>query len=106
MTTSSRSRARTTYVIDNSDEPIFDLSLSGRLRWALDVLWEAQREGLSCTTLDHPGTRLSDYVHRLRQMGVRIVTRRRQNTGEFPGTHADYELVSDIIGQSLPEDHA
>lgn len=106
MKNTTRSRAWTTYVIDNGDETTFELNLNGRLRWALDVLWEAKREGASCTTLDHPGSRLSDYVHRLRNMGVRITTHRRPNTGDFPGTHADYELVSNIVGQIQEADLA
>lgn len=49
-----------------------------------------------CTPIDNSGPRWSDYVFRLRQLGVVIDTLREPHHSEFEGLHARYVLRSNI----------
>ncbi len=70
------------------------LTATGRVAWALAELCRAGADGI--TSADYPGTRLSQYVHLLRQQGVQIDTQRERHGGEFAGTHGRYVLRSQI----------
>jgi hypothetical protein len=70
------------------------LRLTGRVRWALEMLMDAGLKG--CTAISAPAPRWAAYVHRLRQMGVLIETITEPHEGAFPGTHARYVLRSEV----------
>jgi hypothetical protein len=68
------------------------ISLQGRLRWALEKLIRSGERG--CTPIDAPGARLSAYIHELRHAhGVAIETIRETHSGAFPGRHGRYVLA-------------
>jgi hypothetical protein len=92
------SRGMKHYCIQNPESqtnPNFILSLRhSRIREALEGLIDAGTTG--CTALERPAPRLASYVHRLRKLGVAIVTIREPHGGPFPGTHARYVLCSSV----------
>ena len=63
--------------------------------WALLELVAAGPKG--CTAIDNPGPRWSAYVFNLKhEYGLSIETRHEPHRGAFPGTHAQYVLVSEV----------
>ena len=84
--------AGTPYRITPSNGAPFDISVSGRVRWALDRLRRAGPSG--CTPINEPGPRWAAYVHSLRRLGVEIATVTEPHGGDFAGTHARYVLLS------------
>jgi hypothetical protein len=92
----SYSRAHTLYTVTAADgSDTFQLTLRGRLRWALDRLRDAGPAG--CTPITEPaGPRWAAYIHGLRILGVEIETCHEPHGGDFPGTHARYVLRSTV----------
>ena len=72
----------------------FEVTVSGRDRWALETLIQAGHSG--CTPIETPGPRWSGYVHNLRNMGVPIETVTEAHGGPFAGTHARYVLCARV----------
>lgn len=72
----------------------FTVTVKGRDRWALEALMRAGSKG--CTPIDAPAPRWSAYVHKLRQLGVEIVTLHEAHGGDFAGHHARYVLRSAV----------
>ena len=72
----------------------FTIHPKGRTRWALECLMLAGAKG--CTPITTPGPRWSDYVFKLRGMGVHIETVHEGHGGAFPGHHARYVLRSEV----------
>jgi hypothetical protein len=70
------------------------LSLQGRPAWALLKLDSAGEDG--CTPIDTPGPRWSDYVFKLRKVGIDVATIDEPHGGQFAGTHARYVLRSRV----------
>ena len=66
----------------------------GRDLWALESLRRAGPKG--CTPIDHPGPRWSAYVFNLREAGVEIEKITELHSGDFPGHHARYVLLSTV----------
>lgn len=93
-----------TCVVSNPNELDFEITVNGRVRWVLVELLRAGYRGL--TSAEHPGTRLSDYVRRLRALGVRIDTLRELHDGPFPGVHGRYVLRSRVRFTKEQEDAA
>lgn len=85
-----RDRDRTRHVV-----------VAGRQLWALRQLLAAGPSG--CSTLRNPALRWSSYVHRLREKGLDIETRREQHGGAYPGAHGIYILHSDVQLEPLAE---
>jgi hypothetical protein len=80
------------FEIHNPDGSTAQISLLGRLRWALENLIRAGERG--CTPIDQPAPRWSGYVHELRrEFGVAISTIREPHAGPFPGRHGRYVLA-------------
>jgi hypothetical protein len=80
------------FEIHNPDGSTAQISLQGRLRWALENLIRAGETGI--TPIDAPAPRWSAYVHQLRhESGVAIETAREPHGGLFPGRHARYRLA-------------
>lgn len=88
----SRATLYTVTLADGSDT--FQLTLRGRLRWALDRLLDAGPAG--CTPITEPAPRWSAYIFELRESGVEIETVHEAHGGDFPGTHARYVLRSTV----------
>lgn len=80
------------FTIQNENEALFTVQVSGRDRWALECLLGAGNKG--CTPIDHPGPRWSGYVFNLRELGISIETMTEAHAGPFKGTHARYVLQS------------
>ncbi len=78
------------FVVNRHQPDAFTLTLTGRDAWTLERLVEAGATG--CTPIEQPAPRWSAYVHRLRGMGVFIITHMEPHGGEFPGRHARYVL--------------
>jgi hypothetical protein len=76
--------------ISESDGGTRVLELNGREAWALSELIKSGSMG--CTPITHPGPRWSAYVHKLRQLGINILTVTEAHSGQFPGHHARYVL--------------
>lgn len=83
------------FQVQNGTNQPFTININGRVRWALERLIEAGSTG--CTPITHPGPRWSDYVFRLRGLGVHIETITEHHEGPFPGTHARYVLRSKVM---------
>jgi hypothetical protein len=66
------------------------IEVIGRNAWALGELIAAGPTG--CTPITHPGPRWSSYVHKLRRMGLNVVTIPEDHAGLYSGTHARYVL--------------
>jgi len=73
----------------------FTIEAPGRMSWALSVLKLAGPVGVTTAELP-PGLRWSAYVHKLRRLGVRIVTDREPNKGPLGGHHARYRLGCNV----------
>ena len=79
----------------------FPFAVTGRVAWALAELVKAGSNG--CTPIDNPGPRWSAYVFTLKQdYFLDIETVNEPHSGQFPGTHARYVLLSpvEIVGSS------
>ncbi|MGR3539939.1 MAG: winged helix domain-containing protein [Hasllibacter sp.] len=88
-------------VTPDTGEP-FIICPKGRVRWALECLLKAGAKG--CTPITMPGPRWSDYVFKLRAMGVDIETVHEDHGGDFPGHHGRYVLRSRVTpGRAVPE---
>lgn len=84
-----------TYDVTPGAGAAFSVTVSGRDRWALEQLRQAGPKG--CTPADTPAPRWSAYVHKLRKLGVEIVTLQERHGGDFPGGHGRYVLRSVVI---------
>lgn len=87
------------FVVNQHQPDAFILRLTGRDAWTLERLVDAGATG--CTPIEQPAPRWSAYVHRLRGMGVVIITQMEPHGGEFPGRHARYVLgctVERVLG--------
>ena len=81
-------RPHTVYTVIPDGGDAFQLPLRGRLR-------DAGAKG--CTPITEPnGPRWAAYIHDLRGFGVEIETHHEGHGGDFPGTHARYELLSTV----------
>jgi hypothetical protein len=83
-----------TYAVTPSAGAAFSITVSGRDRWALEQLRRAGPTG--CTPADAPAPRWSAYVHKLRKLGLEIVTLQERHGGDFPGGHGRYVLRSAV----------
>ena len=71
-------------------------TVKGRDAWALLELVKTGSNGV--TPIDNPGPRWSSYVHNLRrEHGLAIETRHESHQGSFPGNHARYVLISEVM---------
>ncbi len=68
----------------------FTITVTGRTAWAMLSLLRAGLKG--CTPIDRPAPRWSDYVFRLRGVGVNVQTIDESHGGSFAGMHARYVL--------------
>lgn len=68
----------------------FTVTITGRTAWALLSLMRAGTKG--CTPIDRPAPRWSDYVFRLRNVGVDVETINENHGGPYSGQHARYVL--------------
>lgn len=89
------------FAVQNGTDAPFQITVTGRDRWALESLTAAGRKG--CTPLDHTGPRWSAYVFNLRQLGVNIQTIHERHPAPFAGTHARYVLQSHVIRNGIGE---
>lgn len=87
-----RRRRRIRAKIGGEDGPI--VTVVGRAAWALGRLIAAGGKGI--TSLSDPAPRLSDYVFKLRRLGIHITTEDEPHQGEFAGRHARYRLASPV----------
>jgi len=68
----------------------FTVTVTGRCAWAMLSLLRAGAKG--CTPIDRPAPRWSDYVFRLRKLGVPVETIDENHGGPYSGQHARYCL--------------
>ena len=68
--------------------------IHGRDAWALCELVKAGAKG--CTPIEQPGPRWSGYVHKLRKLGIHVVTIDERHGGPLAGRHARYVLQSTV----------
>lgn len=87
-------RERSSYRVTTCEGERFTIHLSGRLKWALDMLTAAGPIG--CAPIDQPAPRWSAYVHSLREMGIKIETLWEGHGGKYPGRHGRYVLRSKV----------
>jgi hypothetical protein len=97
LTAEARRRLRAPFTLIDGDQEL-PLLVDGRVRWALGLLLDNGAAGL--TSRDYPGARLSDYVFKLRGLGVNIETIEEAHHGEFPGRHGRYFLRSKVVRRS------
>jgi hypothetical protein len=71
------------------------LALTKRAEFFLEKMLAAGSQGI--TTIDYPGVRVGDAVHKLRKAGIRIETQYEQHGGEFAGHHGRYILRSKVV---------
>jgi len=74
---------------------LLPLKLTKRAEFFLEEMLAAGRTGI--TTIDYPGVRVGDAVHKLRKAGVKIETQYEQHGGEFAGAHGIYVLISRVM---------
>lgn len=98
---SSNSWGEALFMAWNERSQPFTIRAKGRVRWALEHLIDAGRRG--CTPIERPGPRWAAYVHKLRNMGLRIETVTEAHEGDFSGNHARYVLRSRVqrLGKRL-----
>jgi hypothetical protein len=71
-----------------------EIHAAGRVEWALLQLVVSGEKGV--TPIDRPAPRWSDYVRKLRLLGVDIETIREPHGGAFRGHHGRYVLRSRV----------
>ena len=69
-------------------------TVKGREAWTLKALIEAGQFGV--TPHERPAPRWSSYVHRLRNRGLSIETRREGHAGAYAGRHGRYVLKTPL----------
>lgn len=79
---------------DGGDGGSFVIRVEGRQEWTLRALIEAGPTGV--TPIDRLAPRWSDYVFRLRKLGVPIETIWHEHGGEYSGKHGIYVLHADV----------
>ncbi len=82
-------------------------TVKGRDAWAFAQLLRAGHRG--CTPIDNPAPRWSAYVFNLKRVyGLNIETRNEPHSGDFPGTHGRYILLStvEVINHSADQDRS
>jgi hypothetical protein len=82
------------FALHGADGSVQILELAGREEWALSHLLGAG--AYSCTPIETPGPRWSDYVFKLRRRGIDIATVTETHDGPYAGHHARYVLKSKI----------
>jgi len=82
------------YQVVCADGTETQITVSGRNKWALDMLILAGRRG--CTPIDNPAPRWSAHAFNLRQLGIAIETITEAHGGPFSGTHARYVLRASV----------
>ena len=78
--------------VDSAPQP---LALTKRAKFFLEEMLAAGSQGI--TTIDYPGVRVGDAVHKLRKAGVQVETHYEQHGGEFAGHHGRYILHSKVV---------
>jgi hypothetical protein len=71
------------------------LALTKRAEFFLEELLAAGSQGI--TTIDYPGVRVGDAIHKARRAGVHIETQYEPHGGEFAGNHGRYILRSKVV---------
>jgi hypothetical protein len=79
---------------------ITPLALTKRAEFFLEEMLAAGPGGI--TTIDYPGVRVGDAIHKLRKAGVSINTTYEEHGGEFAGHHGRYVLLSKIVRIDAP----
>ncbi len=74
---------------------ITPLTLTKRAEFFLEEMLVAGSEGI--TTIDYPGVRVGDAIHKLRKAGVDVQTLHEAHGGDFAGHHGRYVLRSRIV---------
>ena len=87
--------SKAVYTVQNPNTEPFNITVSGRERWALEMLMRANKSG--CTPINNPAPRWSAYVFDLRGQGVKIETCTEPHAGPFPGNHGRYVLKSVVL---------
>lgn len=87
------------FTVRNGSDSLFEITVSGRKRWTLEMLIEAKSKGLSSTECGAP--RLSAYIYDIRGLGVHIETTNERHGGSFKGYHARYCLKSLVESAEL-----
>lgn len=85
----------TPYRVVCRNDDSFHIVVSGRVRWALEQLLKAGRQG--CTPIKNPAPRWSAYVFELRELGLEIETITEAHDGEFSGHHGRYVLRCSVV---------
>jgi hypothetical protein len=81
---------------DDKDDQPFTFSLRfGRERDVLDALISAGTTG--CSFSDFPAPRWASSIFRLRRRDINIHTEMEPHSGNYPGFHARYRLLSEVI---------
>jgi hypothetical protein len=82
-------------LLDRMNAPApMPLRLTKRAEFFLEEMIAAGERGI--TTIDYPGVRVGDAVHKLRKAGVQIETKYEAHHGEFAGSHGRYVLRSTV----------
>ena len=93
------------YEVQNDTPQSFPITITGRVNWAIEQLLDASATG--CTPITRPAPRWSDYMFRLRGLGVDIETIYEKHEREFPGHHARNALRSKVSpDSSVPSEEA
>jgi hypothetical protein len=79
----------------STDGTVYDFSVNGGDRRALESLIHAERRGCSC--FSHSLQNWSVFIFRLRRQGIQIEVHIEPHFGDFPGTHARYVLVDKVV---------
>ncbi|MFG1210544.1 winged helix domain-containing protein [Xanthobacter flavus] len=70
------------------------VTLRGRVAWTLSHLIDAGERG--CTPIERPAPRWSDYVFKLRKVGILVETIHEGHHGAYAGHHGRYVLRTEI----------
>lgn len=79
---------------DNNEVSGQPITLIGRECWTMRKLLDAGSRGVS--SLDNIGPRLAHYIFKLRSYGFAIETVHEKNGGDFPGSHSNLQILSDV----------
>jgi hypothetical protein len=83
------------YTVQDGEGEAREIRLMGRDRWALEMLIRAGSRGI--TAIEMNGPRLHAYIFDLRhEHGLSIIREDEPHSGDFPGHHGRYFLLSKV----------
>lgn len=93
--TQQSAKPKSDYLVFDTPEAPRRVTLTGRVKWAMDQLLDLGSHG--CSTLDRPAISWPVYVYHLRHdHQINVETVHEKHGGTFAGKHARYFLKSKV----------